>query len=323
MGDEDHLRRHSPLPAKLTSHTGIALQDIERRKHITTNTNNRLKHNLETLNHQQVSNLHSLRREERNLQNELKHLQQSSGHYSAEDVNPQKTSQSQDDSSYKGKKVKNRKSRKPDGENPVAPDVSVTHSGRQKSLDSQERKTATQLPPVVQSRSGPGMIAKKQVIGSDDSQNKKCTDFSDDEDMAVRQIKAEPSRSISETNIDSLMPFGDKSMSKSEQSLNLGWYTNIDIARLNITKRLSTSTGDVRGSSAKPSNSGPDLTPYLFAPPDGLPRTMYIMPSIDERMKQARLAKYVRKPGTKLDPIDKELQIDEVFDKSNPDEAKS
>lgn len=101
--------------------------------------------------------------------------------------------------------------------------------------------------------------------------------------------------------------------SKSENTLNnAAWYTNIDEVRSTIKQRLSLSTNDLSKSSPEK-----ELEPYLYAPPDGLPRTMYLMPSMDERFKQAMKARYIRKPGTKINPIERELNIKEIFDSSN------
>ena len=99
-------------------------------------------------------------------------------------------------------------------------------------------------------------------------------------------------------------------LSKSESTLNnASWYTNLDDVRSAINQRLSISMNEL-------DNSNPEsgLEPYLYAPPDGLPRTMYLMPSMEERFKQAMKARYIRKPGTRIDPIERELNVDEIFD---------
>jgi len=99
-------------------------------------------------------------------------------------------------------------------------------------------------------------------------------------------------------------------LSKSESTLNnASWYTNLDDVRSAINQRLSISMNELDNS-----NSESGLEPYLYAPPDGLPRTMYLMPSMEERFKQAMKARYIRKPGTRIDPIERELNLDEIFD---------
>lgn len=62
----------------------------------------------------------------------------------------------------------------------------------------------------------------------------------------------------------------------------------------------------------------PLSTPYLYAPPDSLPRTLYLLPPVEELFKEARKARYIRKyrrPKEEIphDDPERELGIDEIF----------
>lgn len=64
----------------------------------------------------------------------------------------------------------------------------------------------------------------------------------------------------------------------------------------------------------------PDITPYLHVPPDGLPRTVYLLPPLPELLQEAKKARYIRRPKKPFQEVDaddpeRELGIDEIFSK--------
>ena len=64
----------------------------------------------------------------------------------------------------------------------------------------------------------------------------------------------------------------------------------------------------------------PDITPYLHVPPDGLPRTLYLLPPLTDLLQEAKKARYIRRPKKPLQEVDmddpeRELGIDEIFSK--------
>lgn len=64
----------------------------------------------------------------------------------------------------------------------------------------------------------------------------------------------------------------------------------------------------------------PDITPYLHVPPDGLPRTVYLLPPLTDLLQEAKKARYIRRPKKPLQEVDmddpeRELGIDEIFSK--------
>ena len=67
-------------------------------------------------------------------------------------------------------------------------------------------------------------------------------------------------------------------------------------------------------------NEDSDITPYMHVPPDGLPRTVYLLPPLQDLLQEAKKARYVRRPRKPSQVVDKddperELGIDEIFSK--------
>lgn len=67
-------------------------------------------------------------------------------------------------------------------------------------------------------------------------------------------------------------------------------------------------------------NEDSDITPYMHVPPDGLPRTVYLLPPLQDLLQEAKKARYVRRPRKPFQVVDKddperELGIDEIFSK--------
>ncbi len=135
-------------------------------------------------------------------------------------------------------------------------------------------------------------------------------DSREEKQIIFNEIKQKNSR-------DNILLPVTNNLSKSAQTLHGPWYMNMEDVRSNINNRLSTSLKELSSENATSRQDEPDLTPFMFAHPDGTPRTMYIMPSFEKRFQQAIHARYIRKPGTKLDPIEKELDIAEIFEKKN------
>ena len=102
-----------------------------------------------------------------------------------------------------------------------------------------------------------------------------------------------------------------KELTKADTMLGL----NVDAARNRIQNRLTISNG-----STFQVQDDDDLTPYMHVPPDGLPRTAYLLPPLEELLREAKKARYIRKfrkRDTVLDEDDpeRELNIDEIFSK--------
>lgn len=89
---------------------------------------------------------------------------------------------------------------------------------------------------------------------------------------------------------------------------------NLDAVKDRIQNRLS------QPGNQEDDDFDPDITPYMNVPPDGLPRTVYLLPPLTDLLKEAKKARYVRRPKKPLhemdmDDPDRELGIDEIFGK--------
>ena len=104
-------------------------------------------------------------------------------------------------------------------------------------------------------------------------------------------------------------------ISKSENSLS---NLNVDAVKDRIQNRLS---GSSAVTVSQPGQDQMDASAFLYAPPDGLPRTVYLLPTLEELFNEAKKARYIRKPRkpkeerTRDDP-ERELGIDEIFGKA-------
>lgn len=101
--------------------------------------------------------------------------------------------------------------------------------------------------------------------------------------------------------------------SKLETSL-----VNLDAVKDRIQNRLSqpANTNQLMDDE----DDDPDITPYLHVPPDGLPRTVYLLPPLTDLLQEAKKARYLRRPKKPLQEVDmddpdRELGIDEIFSK--------
>lgn len=91
---------------------------------------------------------------------------------------------------------------------------------------------------------------------------------------------------------------------------------NVEAARNRVQNRLAVGSE----STFQVSDDG-DLTPYMHVPPDGLPRTAYLLPPLEDLLCEAKKARYIRKLRKRntvfeKDDPERELNIDEIFSKS-------
>ena len=123
--------------------------------------------------------------------------------------------------------------------------------------------------------------------------------------------------SITNTNGDTerLRPVSPQGSSKLESSL-----VNVNLVAVKdrIQTRLSQPTMNKVNDGED--DDEPDYTQYLHVPPDGLPRTVYLLPPLTDLLQEAKKARYIRRPRKPLqelegDDPDRELGIDEIFSK--------
>lgn len=123
--------------------------------------------------------------------------------------------------------------------------------------------------------------------------------------------------SITNTNGDTerLRPVSPQGSSKLDSSL-----VNVNLVAVKdrIQTRLSQPTMNKVNDCED--DDEPDYTQYLHVPPDGLPRTVYLLPPLTDLLQEAKKARYIRRPRKPLqelegDDPDRELGIDEIFSK--------
>lgn len=123
--------------------------------------------------------------------------------------------------------------------------------------------------------------------------------------------------SITNTNGDTerLRPVSPQGSSKLDSSL-----VNVNLVAVKdrIQTRLSQPT--MNKVNDGDDDDEPDYTQYLHVPPDGLPRTVYLLPPLTDLLQEAKKARYIRRPRKPLqelegDDPDRELGIDEIFSK--------
>lgn len=123
--------------------------------------------------------------------------------------------------------------------------------------------------------------------------------------------------SITNTNGDTerLRPVSPQGSSKIDSSL-----VNVNLVAVKdrIQTRLSQPTMNKVNDGED--DDEPDYTQYLHVPPDGLPRTVYLLPPLTDLLQEAKKARYIRRPRKPLqelegDDPDRELGIDEIFSK--------
>ena len=270
-------RRHRNSLIAVQSKGNLAMHDLDRAKQIRESSQNRLKRDVTDIESQEMSSMLSIRRDQRRLKEKLFSVQQSTGHY---------------DDSKKGTRSRRRLMRKNSLEKNDAANI--------------QQQEISRLPSLVVTSNETNKQRNFEVQKSDYDYSEKQSELKD----RSKSFGGETKRGISKEPVG--LPEMSK-LSRSENTLNnTGWYANLDDVRSTIKQRLSISMNDL-----SKSNPEKELEPYLYAPPDGLPRTMYLMPSMDERFKQAMKARYIRKPGTRIDPVEKELDIKEIFDSSS------
>ncbi len=285
-----------------------AYRDMEKDKQMLGRSNNRLKNDIDQLNTQQVSNLYSIKRDQHVLKKEMEFVRNNSGYYKTAlgTKNPKESKQNRGES--RKFRVTSNNPRKT-----TKARVHNRESSKLPSLAKQQPQTqghtrAASEPIAVSVSFEEEDVFKPITNDKEETQNSSRNSF--DKQGTLTELKRIASK-------DSIQLPRTKTLSKSEQTLQGPWCADINEVRTNINNRLSTSMSEL--STEKTNSPGLedlDLNPFMYAHPDGTPRTMFTMPSFQDRFQEAMRARYIRKPGTKLDPIDKELNMDEIFDKS-------
>lgn len=286
-------------------HLDLALKNLERNKHAMGNSSNRLKYDIEDLQRQRVNNVSAIKRDQKILRQELHMVKNTSGH-------SRLLGERRHEARKDREEIRNFQE--------VRYDMSRKSNRR---IYNQDREASTlplltrkQRRPKKKSITEPLKVQPYTINATNEVQtNGSKKDHSSEQHVAAKN-KQKEQQPLIDTQLQSVQssPRFEHSLSDTES-----WSTNMNEARSNIKTRLSTCLNEVPSEKATSNTNETDLDQYMYPHPDGTPRTMYIMPSFDARFQQAMKARYIRKPGTKLDPIDKELDLDAIFNRKSKD----
>ena len=138
------------------------------------------------------------------------------------------------------------------------------------------------------------------------------------EATAFKPSQRRISVSVTDTNGETMLqPISPRETAKEESSSSFA-NLNLDAVKDRIQTRLSQPGPGNNDQSINEDDIDPDIAPYMHVPPDGLPRTVYLLPPLTDLLQEAKKARYIRRPKkpmqeVDLDDPDRELGIDEIF----------
>lgn len=344
MGERTPRRNNNIiLSAQQLDHNASMARDLNKR------ASNRLRLHKGNIDGYQTANLSSLDYEMRRLRHELREITHNSGTLDkmGETITRQQTMPSKPVVDTKRRKRRKSK-RMVSGRNAKAGDDlslsrsvdGTTDTQTQQNSDTARRKSMSL--PKLPSMSGTAMLSPRdpspltsrtsipKVEDSIDSFSSQTSSKPKKEmrrkqsrvDATESSIKTRGERkisvSITDTNGETkLRPISPRETTKEDSSFaNL----NLDAVKDRIHNRLSQAANDPDQSIDDDADNDPDITRYMHVPPDGLPRTVYLLPPLPDLLQEAKKARYIRRPKKPLqemdmDDPDRELGIDEIFSK--------
>lgn len=284
---------------------------------------NRLHISKEVLKGHESTNVSSLDYEMRRLKHELRGIKQTSGYFVVNHDNPDEAARVRHRHKRKSRtKVAKKKY------SMISKTTDSIYEVRESEKQHQNTKTVS-LPTLPTISSASSDSSGKN--GSKSQESNKISDINNhNNDNAARftvtlESKAPKSnRKISNSTYlnatdTTLMREQEKSVNSDEKDLTGDRFLGVDFeaARNRVQNRL----GANEVSSTFQVDDNDDLTPYMHVPPDGLPRTAYLLPPLEQLLTEAKKARYIRKlrkRDTVLEEDDpeRELGIDEIFSKS-------
>lgn len=339
MGERTPRRNNNiVLSAQQLDHNASKARNLNKR------AGNRLRLRKGSIDGHQSTNLHSLNYEMRRLKHELREITQTSGTLENSETITERTmpGKAGADSTRrkKSKRVASLKNSDKDyglglagnalaSSNSETQTISNIDSSRRKSLSLPSLPSMSSTLPQLTSRSE---ISRVEENATEDSfttitsskpkqkeRRQSRRKLSLEVSPAGQNAKHSTDRStvnVSVTNTNGeterFLPV-TQAASKLETSL-----VNLDAVKDRIQNRLSqpANTNQLMDDE----DDDPDITPYLHVPPDGLPRTVYLLPPLTDLLQEAKKARYLRRPKKPLQEVDmddpdRELGIDEIFSK--------
>lgn len=313
-------------------------------RHLNKRAGNRLKLREGNLEGQQSTQLHSLNYEMRRLKHELKGITQTSGTLKmsetiTERTMPGKAHGNNNTRRKKSKRTASTKNNLNDDLGMVGNSLTDSNSdaqdSRRKSLSLPTLPSMSTTLPQLTSRNDISRVEETDIeesftsplrISSKPRETRRKHSrrkLSLDVSPATRSLANSTDRvtvNVSVTNANGeterFRPVSPRVSSKPDSSLvNM----NLDAVKDRIQNRLSQQTTNQLMDNDD--DDEPDITPYLHAPPDGLPRTVYLLPPLTDLLQEAKKARYIRRPKKPLEELEpddpeRELGIDEIFSKN-------
>lgn len=314
-------------------------------RHLNKRAGNRLQIRKGSLEEQQSTQLQSLDYEMRRLKHELREITQTSGKLETRDTIIERPIPGKVDSDNNTRRKKSKRaastrnnldvdSRKVGNSIGAALNNDDAQDSRRKSLSLPTLPSMSTATPQLTSRTDFSRVDENEIDESFTSprvfskprekrrKHSRSRKLNLDVSPAAQNL-ANPTEgvtvnvSITNTNGDTerLRPVSPQGSSKLDSSL-----VNVNLVAVKdrIQTRLSQPTMNKVNDGED--DDEPDYTQYLHVPPDGLPRTVYLLPPLTDLLQEAKKARYIRRPRKPLqelegDDPDRELGIDEIFSK--------
>lgn len=314
-------------------------------RHLNKRAGNRLQIRKGSLEEQQSTQLQSLDYEMRRLKHELREITQTSGKLEMRDTIIERPIPGKVDSDNNTRRKKSKRaastrnnldvdSRKVENSIGAALNNDDAQDSRRKSLSLPTLPSMSTATPQLTSRTDFSRVDENEIDESFTSprvfskprekrrKHSRSTKLNLDVSPAAQNLANSTDGvmvnvSITNTNGDTerLRPVSPQGSSKLDSSL-----VNVNLVAVKdrIQTRLSQPTMNKVNDGED--DDEPDYTQYLHVPPDGLPRTVYLLPPLTDLLQEAKKARYIRRPRKPLqelegDDPDRELGIDEIFSK--------
>ena len=275
---------------------------------------NRLRLEKGSLENHQSTNMYSLNYEMKRLKRELKGIKQTSGHF---DLGSSKVSRA--NRRVRGEKRARGYSKAnvatDNGFDGVANQPVTRRNGENKCEEPGSRKSGLVLPVLcgnsanksagTASKQGTSFLVNTADVCSNAAPSPRAR-----VDAALDTVQnEEPDTDRGNhpsTETETVSKSKGISINKSGDSPGIGTL-KMDAAKERIQNRLSTTTNPIES----------DYTQFMHVPPDGLPRTVYLLPPLQDLLREAKKARYIRRPKGSMgrDDPERELDIDEIFGK--------
>lgn len=340
MGERT-LRRNNNiiLSAQQLDHNASMARDLNKRE------SNRLRLHKGNIDGHQTTNLNSLDYEMRRLKNELKEITHNSGTITQQTMASKAGVDTTRLRRKKSKRMAPDRNARTDKDSALSRNAGIDgNTEAQSQQNSGSRRKSVSLPtlpsmsstvilsprdpPQLTSRTGNPKIeesVEESFSSHVSSKPKKETRRKHSRRKLSLEATALPSQtkgrkisvSVTDANGETMFqPVSPRGTAKEDSTS----FANLNLSAIKdrIQTRLSQPGPGNNDQSMDEDDIDPDIAPYMHVPPDGLPRTVFLLPPLTDLLQEAKKARYIRRPKKPLkeadvDDPDRELGIDEIF----------